>query len=92
MTEFFIYILGYFVTLILLILFGKKYLGLNYDIEKTYANHDDWNSNAEAYVFWCFGWPLVWGFVILLGIWKGLTRITQNLINLTEKREIDSKK
>lgn len=56
------YLIGFFISLISLHLFGDK-LNIDYDEPKTYANMDDWGSNAEAYLGWSFFW-----FIILFGV------------------------
>ncbi len=91
-TEFIIaYIIGYIETLILLVLFGKKYLGIDYDNQKN-KDYDDWNSNSQAYVGWSFVWFMVWGFVIIAIIWKTLVHSTEYLMKLTNNYEVVNKK
>lgn len=50
-----IYIIGFFISLIILHLFAD----CNYDEEKDYSNYDDWDSNAQAYAAWSVGWPIL---------------------------------
>lgn len=79
------YVIGYLVTIILLILFGKKYLGIDYDDGP--KDYDDWSSNAEAYVAWCVAWPLVWVVCGIVMLSKGIMFGTKRLIEITEKNE-----
>jgi hypothetical protein len=78
-----IYVIGYFVTLILLFKF-KKQLGIDsYNEPKTYVNYDDWSSNAQAYVSWSIGWPLVWVVFTIAMICKGLMLIAKAIEKIT---------
>lgn len=56
-----IYILGYVLMLSFLITFGKKFGFDYYDSNRTrdYSDYDDYDSNAEAYLTWSFGWPIL---------------------------------
>lgn len=76
-----IYIIGYVLNLAILIKFGKSKFGIDYDKPKDYANMEDWDSNAEAYVTWSFVWPMCWILIIFLLIFKTLVKITSYFIN-----------
>lgn len=54
------YIVGIVTTLIILLLYGKSKFGINYDVEKDYVNHDDWDSNNEAFFAFSIAWPIFW--------------------------------
>lgn len=59
-----IYAIGYILTLIGLIKFGKR-LGYDYDKQsKTWTNEDDFDSNASAYL--CLS--IIWPFFILINL------------------------
>lgn len=66
-TEIFLTAIGYIVgivtTLIILLLYGKSKFGINYDVEKDYVNHDDWDSNNEAFLAFSISWPIFWFFM-----------------------------
>lgn len=81
--EISIYLIGYFVTLILLFKFKKQLDIDSYDEPKTYVNYDDWSSNAQAYVSWSILWPLVWLVFFLIMIWKGLMLIAKAIEKIT---------
>jgi len=74
-----IYVIGFFVSLIVWSIFGKKYW-VDYNQEKTYANYDDWSSNAEAYTAFSLGWPITAAVAILRLTWGGLVKLSQYLI------------
>ncbi len=80
------YIIGYFITLFLLSKYGKSKLGIDYDKEKTYVNYDDWDSNAQAFTVFCIVWPLVYVILIILGILKLLTWISNKFIEINNKK------
>jgi hypothetical protein len=73
------YIIGFIITLFLFIKFGKK-IGFDYDVEKTYVNYDDWDSNAQAYTFFSLLWPIVVPMLTIIGIGAGLISIVAYLI------------
>jgi MFS-type transporter involved in bile tolerance (Atg22 family) len=76
-----IYVIGFILSLIFLSAFGKKKLNIDYDnAEDKWP--DDWDSNAEAYVTWSIAWPLTSLLLIIAGVWVGLTKTAQFLINL----------
>jgi hypothetical protein len=77
-----IYIIGYILTLLFLVGFGKR-LGLDYSRPRTYANQDDWKNNSEAYTAFSFGWPLLWLVVTIYLFTKGLVRFTKFLMRKT---------
>jgi hypothetical protein len=54
------YIVGIVTTLIILLLYGKSKFDINYDVEKDYVNHDDWDSNNEAFLAFSISWPIFW--------------------------------
>jgi dihydrofolate reductase len=53
-----VYIVGLLATLAFFIIFGRK-LGIDFDGKRSYANYDDWGSNASAYVAWSCVWFVV---------------------------------
>ncbi len=60
-----IYVIGYLLTLLFLVVFGKK-LGIDYDNRpRDYSNMEDWDSDARAYTAFSFAWPVMWcgGFI-----------------------------
>lgn len=52
-----IYGIGFIITLIFLILFGKK-IGIDYDPPHP-SYYDDYNTNGEAYLAFSLGWFIV---------------------------------
>ena len=74
-----IYVVGYFLTILFFKKFGKK-IGLDYSGPRTYANYDDWGSNAEAYTFFSVFWPIVMSVLSIFGIIKLLQMLTNKII------------
>lgn len=52
------YIIGFFVSLFVLAKWGESHFDMNYDEPKTYVNHDDYDSNAQAALSFSIFWPL----------------------------------
>jgi ABC-type dipeptide/oligopeptide/nickel transport system permease subunit len=80
------YVVGCVVTLGYLILFGKKVHEIDYDSPNLYSWHDDFNSNAQAYLAWSLAWFILVPIVAICLLYKGLEWIVQRLIELTDKR------
>jgi hypothetical protein len=38
---------------------------------KDYSNYDDYESNAQAHVWWSIGWPVFWFFISLYMFYRG---------------------
>ena len=74
-----LYIVGALAMFAFLKYFGKKFLP-DYDQEKTYADHDDWSSNAEAYTFFSLVWPLVGGILLIGGSVKFLVKTASKFL------------
>lgn len=68
-----LYILGFLVTLFVLSRYGKTHFGFDYDKPRTYANYDDWSSNAQAFTAWSLGWPVFVSVHLILFLFKKLT-------------------
>ena len=74
-----VYASGYILSLFILIKWGKK-MGFDYSGEKTYANYEDYDSNAEAYTtISLFSWAFII-VMLLVGLWKLLKKITERFI------------
>jgi hypothetical protein len=86
LTFFTIYVVGFAVSLLFLTAFGKSKLDINYDDQED-KWPDDWDTNAEAFVAWSIAWPV--GFILLsiVGMWMGLTKSAQLLINVFSKEQ-----
>lgn len=69
------YIIGFFVTLLLLHVWKKELDIDNYDNQDD--DYDDWNSNAQAYAAWSLGWPIVVAFFGLAMLWKGVIALSK---------------
>ena len=81
-----IYVAGFFLSIILLSAFGKSKMNIDYDnVEEKWP--DDWDSNAEAFVAWSLMWPIGALILTIAGVWIGLTKTTQFLIDLFSKDE-----
>jgi dihydrofolate reductase len=80
-----VYIIGLLCTLAALIIFGRKF-GIDYDKEKSYANYDDWGSNASAYVAWSCVWFVFVPMALVLFIFHCLVQAVDLLVK--EKNKI----
>lgn len=81
-----IYAAGFLLTLTFLSAFGKSKMNIDYDnVEEKWP--DDWDSNAEAFVAWSIMWPIALIMITFVGVWVGLTKTAQFLINLFENHE-----
>ena len=79
-----IYVAGFFLSLLFLSAFGKSKMNIDYDsVEEKWP--DDWDSNAEAFVAWSLMWPIGAVILAIAGLWMGLTKTAQFLINLFDK-------
>lgn len=78
-----IYVIGFIISLFSLHKW-KKELGVDvYDNSQNEA--DDWSSNAQAYLAWSIGWPiLIWLFSGIM-IWKGLLLLSNSIQYIVEK-------
>ncbi len=73
-----IYIVGFMTTLTFLKLFGKK-MGIDYDsLDNSY---DDWDNNAQAYLFFSIMWFVVAPMFFVVVFFKLLYKFTQWFIN-----------
>ncbi len=69
-----IYVIGFILTLTFLKLFGKK-IGIDYDsFDNTY---DDWDNNAQAYLFFSLFWVVVAPMFLIFVFFKLLYKFTQ---------------
>lgn len=73
------YIIGYVISLVILIKWGKK-MGFDYSKPKTYADYDDWNNNIEAYTGISLASWLFILVIIISVIFKGLKYITSKYV------------
>ncbi len=72
--HFLIYIVGFILTLTFLKLFGKK-MGFDYDsFDNTY---DDWDNNAQAYLFFSLFWFIISPMFLIIMFFKLLYKFTQ---------------
>lgn len=74
-----IYIGGFVFSLLFFKLFGKK-LGFDYSGEKTYANYDDYDSNAEAYASFSVGWFVILPIMMIFGLCKLIFLLIKKMI------------
>lgn len=74
MMYFLIYVVGFILTLTFLKLFGKK-MGFDYDsFDNTY---DDWDNNAQAYLFFSLFWFIISPMFLIIMFFKLLYKFTQ---------------
>ena len=69
-----IYIVGFVLTLTFLKLFGKR-IGIDYDSFDN--NYDDWDNNAQAYLFFSLFWVVVAPMFLIIVFFKLLYKFTQ---------------
>ncbi len=74
------YVLGFVVSLMLMHKY-KKQLGIdNYDPPHE-SYYDDYDSNAEAYIWFSLGWPLFWFIMLIVFLYKHLLRFSKYIGN-----------
>jgi hypothetical protein len=74
------YVFGFVVSLMLMHKY-KKQLGIdNYDPPHE-SYYDDWDSNAEAYIWFSLGWPLWWFIMLIVFLYKQLLRFSKYIGN-----------
>ena len=83
-TVILIYVVGFLLSLFILSAFGESKMNIDYDNDPG-SWPDDWQTNAEAYTTWSIAWPLCLVLLGLVGVWTGLTKLTQFLINIFNK-------
>lgn len=79
-----IYVAGLLLSLLILSAFGKSKMNIDYDNEPD-SCPDDWQTNAQAYTAWSIAWPFCLFLLGAVGVWMGLTKLTQFLINIFNK-------
>ena len=79
-----IYVAGFLLSLFILSAFVESMMNIDYDNDPD-SWPDDWQTNAEAYTAWSIAWPLCFVLLGLAGVWTGLTKLTQFLINIFNK-------
>jgi len=91
-----IYIIGFVMTMMFLWKFGKQ-IGFDYDKPKNYVNHDDWDSNKQAYTVFSAAWPVFMPVLSVFGLFIGagklgglLSDIIQQLIEGKPKKDNDN--
>jgi hypothetical protein len=84
LTIILIYAAGFLLSLLILSAFGKSKMNIDFDNDHD-KWPDDWETNAEAYVAWSLAWPLGFILLSLVGVWAGLTKLTQFLIDIFNK-------
>ncbi len=74
------YVLGFVVSLTLMHKY-KKQLGIdNYDPPHE-NDYDDYDSNAQAYLWFSLGWPLWWFIMLIVFLYKHLLRFSKYIGN-----------
>jgi len=81
-----VYVVGYILTLLFLVAFGKSWFGINYDKWSKTSEYDDWDSNAQAFSAWSLFWPMLWVGSAIYFSFKTLVYITQFLIDLIDNK------
>lgn len=76
-----IYAIGFIITLLVLIKWGKSKFGLDFDEPKTYVNYDDYDSSAQAYIWYSIGWIILVPMSIVFFSFNRLEKFVQKLIN-----------
>lgn len=79
-----IYVLGYLASIVLLHKYHKQ-LGMNYNIPKTYVNHDDWNSNAQAFACFSIVWFAFWGLTLFVYLMRKIIKFSSWVENKSNK-------
>lgn len=79
-----IYLVGFILSLTFFKYFGVK-IGFNYDDEKTYADYDDWDSNAQAFTAFSLFWPIIMPLLLIMGIIKIIFKFSKWYLNNQNK-------
>ena len=77
------YIIGFMLTLIILILFGSKMGLAKYD-EPHGEDYDDWDSNGSAYLAWSIGWFIFVPFYLSFCLYSKSVILVEKLIKKYE--------
>ena len=75
------YFIGFLICLFILHKFKKELNIDNYDEEKSWADYEDYDSNAEAYTVWSIFWPIIFVVGVFLIIWKVLFWLSKKIEN-----------
>lgn len=79
-----IYVVGFFISLIVLSKYGKV-LGWDHYDPPHDSWYDDYDSNAQAYLGFSFAWPFFWLFGFIRLIYLGLLKISEILVDINKK-------
>lgn len=78
-----IYFTGLIITRSFLHFFSEE-IGINYNLPKTYATQDDWDSNDQAFNSWSIGWFVFIPITFTTLIMVGLVKLGLIIINRTD--------
>lgn len=76
-----LYLVGFVITLIVLIKYGKSKFGFDFDRPKTYVNYDDYDSSGQAYLWFSIGWFILAPIGIIIYSFNKVAKFIQKLIN-----------
>ncbi len=73
-----IYVVGYLASVVLMHKYHKQ-LDMNYNVEKTYANYDDWDNNAQAFAGISIIWFMFWTMILFIYLAKKVVKFSANV-------------
>lgn len=80
-TNFFENNIGFLICLFILHKFKKQLNIDNYDNEKSWADYEDYDSNAEAFTVWSMMWPVILIVGLCVITWKFLLWLSKKIEN-----------
>lgn len=86
-----VYFIGFIISLLLLHGF-KGVHGIDHYDPPHDEYHDDWDSNAQAYVGFSLMWPIFWFFLSIAAFYHGLIKLSVLIGKLFEGLSIKPKK
>lgn len=79
-----VYVVGYFASVVAMHKYHKQ-LGMDYNVPKTYVNHDDWDNNAQAFAGISVAWFLFWGMTLFMYLAKKIVKFSSSIEKAVNK-------
>lgn len=79
-----VYVVGYFASVVAMHKYHKQ-LGMDYNVPKSYVNHDDWDNNAQAFAGISVAWFLFWGMTLFMYLAKKIVKFSSNIEKAVNK-------
>jgi len=82
-----IYVVGFILTLLVLIKYGKSKFGIDYDKPKTYVNMEDYDSNTQAFIWFSIMWIIIIPITLIFIGFNKLEKLVQKEINKNKESD-----